>query len=104
MHLDTSNMPLTIVTTSWDDGHHTDVRLADHLDAYALKGTFYVALNHPRDKEIGDDEIRALQRMGMEIGSHTLSHRLLTGRSAEDARYELAESVREKLRPSHQVS
>jgi peptidoglycan/xylan/chitin deacetylase (PgdA/CDA1 family) len=85
-------MPLTIVTTSWDDGHHTDLRLADRLAAYALKGTFYVALNHPRDKEISDDEIHALQRMGMEIGSHTLTHRLLTGRSAEEVRYELTES------------
>ena len=85
-------MPLTIVTTSWDDGHHTDLRLADRLAAYALKGTFYVALNHPGNKDIEDDEIRALQRMGMEIGSHTLSHRLLTGRSAEEVRYELRES------------
>jgi peptidoglycan/xylan/chitin deacetylase (PgdA/CDA1 family) len=85
-------MPITIVTTSWDDGHHTDLRLAERLAAYALKATFYVALNHPGDKDIGDDEIRALQRMGMEIGSHTLTHRLLTGRSAEEVRYELAES------------
>jgi peptidoglycan-N-acetylglucosamine deacetylase len=85
-------MPATIVTTSWDDGHHTDLRLAERLAAYALKGTFYVALNHPRDKDIGDDEIRALQRMGMEIGSHTLTHRLLTGRSVDEVRYELAES------------
>ena len=85
-------MPITIVTTSWDDGHHTDLRLAERLAAYALKGTFYVALNHPGDKDIGDDEIRALQRMGMEIGSHTLTHRLLTNRSAEEVRYELAES------------
>ena len=75
MRPDTSNMPTTIVTTSWDDGHHTDLRLAERLAAYALKGTFYVALNHPRDKDIGDDEIRALQRTGMEIGSHTLTHR-----------------------------
>jgi peptidoglycan/xylan/chitin deacetylase (PgdA/CDA1 family) len=85
-------MPITIVTTSWDDGHLTDLRLAERLVAYALKGTFYVALNHPGDKDIGDGEIRALQRMGMEIGSHTLTHRLLTGRSAEEVRYELAES------------
>jgi len=85
-------MPATIVTTSWDDGHHTDLRLADRLAAHALKGTFYVALNHPGSKDIGDDEIRALQRMGMEIGSHTLTHRRLTGRSADEVRYELTES------------
>src|ERR1700720_442346 len=92
MRLNASDMPPTIVTTSWDDGHRTDLRLADRRAAHALKGTFYVALNHPGDKDIGDDEIRALQRMGMEIGSHTLTHRLLTGRSADEVRYELAES------------
>src|SRR5207244_4479017 len=69
-------MRTTIVTTSWDDGHHADLRVADRLAAHALKGTFYVALNHPGNKDIGDDEIRTLQRMGMEVGSHTLTHRL----------------------------
>jgi hypothetical protein len=82
----------TIVTTSWDDGHHIDLRLADRLAAHALKGTFYVALNHPGRKDIDDDEIRALHAMGMEIGSHTLTHRLLTGRTAEEVQYELKES------------
>jgi peptidoglycan-N-acetylglucosamine deacetylase len=85
-------MPITIVTTSWDDGHHIDLRLADRLAAHALKGTFYVALNHPGAKQIADNEIRDLQRMGMEIGSHTLTHSLLTGRPAAEVRYELSES------------
>jgi hypothetical protein len=62
-------MPSTIVTTSWDDGHHIDLRLAEWLAASALKGTFYVALNHPGQKDIDDDEIRALRAIGMEIGS-----------------------------------
>jgi len=80
------------ITTSWDDGHHMDLRLAERLAARALKGTFYVALNHPGQKDISDDEIRALHTMGMEIGSHTLTHRLLAGRTAGEVRYELAES------------
>lgn len=85
-------MPATTVTTSWDDGHTMDVRLADRLTAHGLKGTFYVALNHPGQKQIADDEIRGLHAMGMEIGSHTLTHRLLTGRSAAEVRRELSES------------
>jgi len=85
-------MPSTIVTTSWDDGHHIDLRLAERLAASALKGTFYVALNHPGQKDIDDDEIRALRAMGMEIGSHTLTHRCLAGRPAEEVRHELKES------------
>ena len=82
----------TIVTTSWDDGHHMDLPLARRLAAHGMKGTFYVALNDPGQKEVGDHEIRALHAMGMEIGSHTLSHRLLTGRPAGEVRYELVES------------
>jgi hypothetical protein len=26
-------MPTTVVTTSWNDGHHKELRLAEHLDA-----------------------------------------------------------------------
>lgn len=85
-------MTATIVTTSWDDGHHMDMRLAELLATYGLKGTFYVALNHPGQKEISDENIRALHAMGMEIGSHTLTHRLLTSRPAAEVRYELRES------------
>jgi hypothetical protein len=85
-------MATAIVTTSWDDGHYMDLRLADRLAEHGLKGTFYVALNHPGEKEIGDDEIGMLLRMGMEIGSHTLTHRLLTGRPLAEVRQELSDS------------
>jgi hypothetical protein len=62
-------MPETIVTTSWDAGHDLDMRLAERLSAYALKGTFYVALNHPGPKNTSDEKIRGPHAMGMEIGS-----------------------------------
>jgi Polysaccharide deacetylase len=82
------------VTTSWDDGDSADLRIAEVLAGHGLKGTFYVTFNHPESKRIDDEEIRALSRMGMEIGSHTLTHRLLTGRSAAEVRHELDESKR----------
>jgi peptidoglycan-N-acetylglucosamine deacetylase len=82
------------VTTSWDDGHETDLRLAERLAAHGLKGTFYVAFNDPRPAEIGDAGIRELHRMGMEVGSHTLTHRLLSPLPAETVRHEFAESRR----------
>ena len=85
-------MQRVLVTTSWDDGHSTDLRVAELLAAHGLKGTFYIAFNHPNAKEITDHEIRTVYRMGMEIGSHTLTHRLLTGRAGADVRYELSES------------
>jgi len=31
------------VTTSWDDGHELDLRLASELAAHGMAGTFYVA-------------------------------------------------------------
>jgi peptidoglycan-N-acetylglucosamine deacetylase len=82
------------VTTSWDDGHSADLRVAELLAAHGLKGTFYVAFSHPESKEISDQDIRILSRMGMEIGSHTLTHRLLTGRPTAEVRHELSESKR----------
>lgn len=87
-----SEDPVVIVTTSWDDGYSADLHVAELLAAHRLKATFYVAFNHPNKKQISDDEIRMLYRAGMEIGSHTLAHRLLTRRPAAEVRYELKES------------
>ena len=81
-----------IVTMSWDDGHSMDLRVAELLANHGLKASFYVAFNHPDEKAISDDEIRILHSMGMEIGSHTLTHQLVTGRPAGEVRYELSES------------
>ncbi|MFF4960675.1 polysaccharide deacetylase family protein [Streptomyces sp. NPDC001222] len=68
----------TVVTTSWDDGHRLDPRLADLLARYDVPGTFYIA---PRNVEFAPADrlpaegIRELAaRDGVEIGGHTLSH------------------------------
>ena len=37
-----SHEPVT-VTTSWDDGHRLDLRLAEILDEYQLPATFYIS-------------------------------------------------------------
>ncbi len=69
-------MAQLIVTTSWDDGHKSDVRLAALLKKYGIKGTFYVS---PQDQEIElanrltNQEIKSLSR-DFEIGAHTMSH------------------------------
>lgn len=81
-----------IVTTSWDDGHSKDMRVAELLGAHGVKGTFYISFNYPERPQISNGEIRTLYGMGMEIGSHTLTHRLLTGRPADEVRHELSES------------
>lgn len=62
------------ITTSWDDGHPMDLRVAELLCVYGVKGTFYVPIEYPIIPRLSRDEIRELHRMGMEIGSHTQTH------------------------------
>ncbi|MFI9270103.1 polysaccharide deacetylase family protein [Kitasatospora sp. NPDC052896] len=74
-----TSAPRVTVTTSWDDGHVLDPRLADLLDRYRLPGTFYIA---PRNLEFAPAErlsaagIRELAER-FEIGGHTLTHQRL---------------------------
>ena len=76
-----------IVTTSWDDGHELDFKLADLLNKYGLKGTFYVAKEHSRGS-LSDQRIRALGQ-NQEIGAHTLSHPHLTTLNKDEASREI---------------
>jgi hypothetical protein len=34
----------TYITTSWDDGHPSDLRVAELLIKHGLRGTFYVPM------------------------------------------------------------
>ena len=80
-----------IVTTSWDDGHKLDIRLANLLEKYNIPGTFYVS---PRDREflakdrLSDTDIETLANK-FEIGAHTLSHPRLTKVPASEAQAEI---------------
>jgi peptidoglycan/xylan/chitin deacetylase (PgdA/CDA1 family) len=67
-----------IVTTSWDDGHPCDRRLADLLAECGVAGTFYIPASYSSRAVLDAPGIRALAR-GFEIGGHTLSHPRLTG-------------------------
>ena len=64
-----------IVTTSWDDGTKTDIRLAGLLKKYGLAGTFYI----PRFMEnaLPPPDVVALGRE-FEIGAHSLTQPDLT--------------------------
>jgi peptidoglycan/xylan/chitin deacetylase (PgdA/CDA1 family) len=83
--------PSVVVTTSWDDGHVLDHRLAALLDEYGVEGTFYIAPN--------DHEIAPALRLGnagtaeigsrFEIGGHTLNHRPLITLDAGTATEEI---------------
>jgi peptidoglycan/xylan/chitin deacetylase (PgdA/CDA1 family) len=67
--------PTAIVTTSWDDGHPSDFRLAETLSKHNIKGTFYIPIYGPDGKPtVRLNGLRFLHRSGFEIGAHTLSH------------------------------
>ena len=80
----------SFITTSWDDGHPLDLRVADRLAKYGLRGTFYVPASgeHPR---MSAAELRRLAS-GFEIGAHTLHHLDLTRASEGCARREIVAS------------
>lgn len=73
-------------TSSWDDGHIDDFKIAGILKALDLPGTFYIPDLGMFDK----DDVSELHKMGFEIGGHTVSHvedlKLL---SDEDLEYEI---------------
>lgn len=69
-------MTLMPITTSWDDGHPDDFRIAELLAKYELKGTFYIprVCETETMDESGIRELAAAQ----EIGAHTIHHVYLT--------------------------
>ena len=68
------NTPL--LTTSWDDGHPLDFRIAELLAKYNLTGTFYIPRSAPTATMSGS-HVRDLSS-SFEIGAHTLDHVFLT--------------------------
>lgn len=81
-----------IVTTSWDDGHPSDLKLAELLFKYGARGTFYVPAHYGDQPILKPSEIRHLDEMGMEIGSHTMSHPVMTQITPAAAAMELQDS------------
>jgi len=83
-----------IVTTSWDDGHKLDLKLAKILQKYGIRGTFYIS---PKNREISqenllsNEDIVRLSR-DFEIGAHTMTHPRLTEISDKEASREIADS------------
>lgn len=65
-------MKKLIVTTSWDDGHKLDIKLAHLLDKYGIKGTFYIPKKYTIEP-LSEIDIKEIAR-NHEIGAHTLTH------------------------------
>jgi peptidoglycan/xylan/chitin deacetylase (PgdA/CDA1 family) len=82
--------PAITITTSWDDGHPLDLRLADLLSKYDLPATFYVPIESERGV-LSKAQIRQLAAR-FEIGAHTIHHLPVTHLPPEDAWREIVDS------------
>lgn len=80
----------TVVTTSWDDGDHSDLQVAELLHSRKVCGTFYIPITPHRGRPaLSHAELRSLSSEGFEIGAHGLSHKLLWGLPAEELAREI---------------
>lgn len=78
------------VVTSWDDASKLDLKLADLLENYGIKGTFFVTTGDV-GSEISLDDLRYLSEIH-EVGAHTITHPYLTNLSLDAARKEILDS------------
>jgi peptidoglycan/xylan/chitin deacetylase (PgdA/CDA1 family) len=76
-------------TCSFDDGDVADLRLADLLNKYKLKGTLYIPQTCSLVSEsLNEQQIKSLSGV-VEIGGHTISHQVLTDATPQQARDEI---------------
>lgn len=81
---------LRIVTTSWDDGHVADLKIAEVLRSRNISGTFYIPISPYRGQpSLAPQHLRALASEGFEIGAHGFSHKLLWGLHSEELESEI---------------
>jgi len=76
-----------IITTSWDDGHKSDLRLTKLLNQYELKGTFYI----PKICELRsltDQEVIDIDKT-QEIGAHDFNYDHLTQLDSEELKKQI---------------
>lgn len=74
-----------LVTTSWDDGHPADLRLAELLARHNVAGTFYIPNTNIEGRPvISPAQIRQLEQH-FEVGGHTRDHVTLAGCSKHEA-------------------
>ena len=87
-------MKTAVLTTSWDDGHKCDVKLARMLKEHGLRATFYVA---PENQEFAERDLLSVPEIkdlsqDFEVGAHTMTHRRLPAISEQEAAREIFES------------
>ena len=78
-----------IVTTSWDDGTITDLKLAELLEQHGIKGTFYI----PKfmDNQLPREDVVAIDKK-LEVGAHSVDQPDLTKVSLSEAKRQIEDS------------
>lgn len=80
-----------LFTCSIDDGHPSDMKMAELLEKYGLRGTFYLPIRNREGLPVmADAQIRELGRR-FEIGSHTYDHCYLKSVGINEARSQITE-------------
>jgi len=98
------SLPRHPVVLTFDDGYEdAATQVLPRLVARGQKATFFIVSGHcardPASRFVQDryrfvtwGEVRALQQAGMEIGSHSVSHRKLTGLHGAEMHAEIEQS------------
>jgi peptidoglycan/xylan/chitin deacetylase (PgdA/CDA1 family) len=83
-----------VITTSWDDGHPLDLKLAEMLQKYNLPATFYVPTKNVERECMNPKQVAEIAQ-NFEIGGHTSHHFDLTRLPLHEAKREIIESKQE---------
>lgn len=85
------------VVITFDDGCETDlISAAPMLRDFGFNGTFYVTVGFLEKRGyLSRTQLRQLGDLGMEIGSHSMTHSYLTDLSQEQVTREIADSKHE---------
>jgi len=99
--------PARTVAITFDDGYRDNLRAAQTLARHGLPACFFLSTAYMGTREVFPwdrhlpalakltwDDVRAMDRMGFEIGSHTHTHPDLGAIPLNTVRYELTESKR----------
>jgi len=87
-------MDKVIVTTSWDDGHPLDLKLAELLQKYDVPATFYIPISYAKRGCMNPQQIREIASK-FDVGAHSYHHIRLTEISLSEAASELNDSKKE---------
>jgi peptidoglycan/xylan/chitin deacetylase (PgdA/CDA1 family) len=78
-------------TLTFDDGYKSHLYIADELAKCGIKGTFYIITNEAstNSRYLSKNDLKIIDSLGMEIGSHTCSHRHVNRLSINEMVHEL---------------